>query len=401
MSGILILGGGFAGLWTALVARREAEEHGEDLAITLVSKDDQLTMRPRLYEPEPERFRVPLKPILDPVDIRFVEGTVTSIDTEAGRVELANGEADLDYDRLVLAMGSVLAPLPVPGANLAFDLDSWDTAMVFDRHLKTVLPKLEKPVFAIIGAGFTGIEIAMEMRARIEAVSSAATAQAARIILLDRAELVGPELGDNPRPVIEAALASADIEVKLGVSVTSIDSDGLTLGDGERIDANAVIVTSGVKANPLTEMIDAPRDVQGRLIVGPDLRVAGHENVYATGDVAHAEVDDDGHVAMMSCQHAMTMGRFAGYNAARGLLGLDGTTYRQERYVTCLDLGSAGAVYSTGWDRVVEKTGTEAKAAKQRINGEIIYPPTGDRAEILAAATLVPGYLRPPPPDGG
>jgi len=400
MSGILILGGGFAGLWTALVARHEAEEQGRELAITLVSKDDQLTMRPRLYENEPERFRVPLRPIFEPVDVNFVEGTVTAIDTSSRRVELDNGEEYLDYDRLVLATGSVLAPLPVPGAEHAFDLDTWDTAMAFDRHLKTVMPNLGNPVIAIIGAGFTGIEIAMEMRGRIEAVSGAANAQAARIILLDRADLVGPELGDNPRPVIEAALASADIEVKLGVSVTAIDDGGLTLGDGERIDADAVIVTSGVKANPLTEQITAPRDVQGRLIVGPDLRVAGHEDVYATGDVAHAEVDDDGHVAMMSCQHAMTMGRFAGYNAARDLLGLEGTPYHQERYVTCLDLGSAGAVYTMGWDRVVEKTGAEAKAAKQRVNGEIIYPPTGSRADILDAATLVPSYLRPPPDQG-
>lgn len=397
MPGILVIGGGFAGLWAALVARHQAVDHGHDLTITLVSKDDHLTLRPRLYEPEPERFRIPLRPILEPVDIGFIMGTATGLDTDSRRVRLADSPDTLRYDRLVLAAGSVLAPLPVTGSETAFDLDSWAAAMDFEHHLKATVARLKKPSIAIIGAGFTGIEAAMEMRGRIAAVSDPATAEAARILLLDRAAVIGPELGANPRPVIEAALASADIEVKLGFGVSAIDATGPTLADGERIRADMVLVCGGLMANPLTEKISAPRDDLGRLVVAPDLRVDGVRHVFAAGDVAHAVVDETGHVAMMSCQHAMMMGRFAGHNAARDLLGLPTEPYRQERYVTCLDLGSAGAVRTTGWDRVVEKTGAEAKKIKQTINGEIIYPPTGGREQILAAATLVPGHLAPPP----
>ncbi len=93
----------------------------------------------------------------------------------------------------------------------------------------------------------------------------------------------------------------------------------------------------------------------------------------------------------MSCQHALTMGRFAGYNTARDLLGLPLRAYRQPRYVTCLDLGSWGAVFTTGWDRQVEMTRGEAKRLKIKINTQRIYPPTGDRAAILAAAALDAG----------
>lgn len=392
MSGLLILGGGFAGLWAALVARREAEEAGRELAITLVSKDESLTLRPRLYEPEPERFRVPLRPILDPVGVEFVEGRVIGIDTDGRTVELADGADSLEYDRLVLATGSVQPPLPVPGADAAFDLDTWEAAMAFERHLKATMPGLERPTIAIIGAGFTGIEIAMEMRGRIAAVSDEARAQGARIVLLERAEAVGPELGDNPRPVIEAALADAGVDIRLGVSIESIDGAGINLADGERVDADCVVVASGLAANPLTEQISAPRDGVGRLMVDGNLRVEGMAQVFATGDVAHAAVDDAGHIALMSCQHAMMMGRFAGYNAARDLLDLPTTPYRQERYVTCLDLGSAGAVSTLGWEREVQLTGAEAKKIKQTVNGQIIYPPSGSREDILAAATLVPGH---------
>jgi NADH dehydrogenase len=397
MSNILILGGGFAGLWSALVARRQAVDEGRDLTITLVSMDSQLTLRPRLYEPEPERFRIPLLPVLDPVDIDLIEGTVTTLDLENRQVVLGTDSRALGYDRLILATGSVLSPLSVPGAEGAFDLDNWTAAMAFDRHLKSAMPGLDKPVIAIIGAGFTGIEAAMEMRNRIEIASDRSTADAARVILLDRADVPGSALGDNPRPIIETALASAAIELRLGVHVAAIDATGLTLADGERVPADIVVACGGMVASPLTEQVGSTRDDQGRLFVRPDLRVDGFPDVFATGDVAHAKVDDAGHVALMSCQHAMMMGRFAGYNATRDFLGLATLPYRQERYVTCLDLGSAGAVFTSGWNREVEKSGAEAKKIKETINGEIIYPPTGGRDQILAAATLVPGHHKSPP----
>ena len=134
-------------------------------------------------------------------------------------------------------------------------------------------------------------------------------------------------------------------------------------------------------------VLAAPRNDLGRLVVDDMLRFPAHAEIFATGDIASARVDEASHRALMSCQHAMTMGRYAGHNAGRDLLGLPLEAYRQERYVTCLDLGPAGAVFTRGWNREVEITGVEAKAYKRKINGEIIYPPSGTRAEILALAT--------------
>lgn len=85
----------------------------------------------------------------------------------------------------------------------------------------------------------------------------------------------------------------------------------------------------------------------------------------------------------------MFMGRFAGYNAARDLLGHDLRAYRQENYVTCLDLGASGAVFTQGWERDVAMTGSEANALKHRINTELIYPPTVAET-ILEQAALPP-----------
>lgn len=389
MHDILILGGGFAGLWAAIMARRTAVDEQQDISITLVSRDDQLTLRPRLYEPDPQRFRVPMLPILSAIDVDFIEAEVTSIDTNESHLTVADNDDRVAYKRMIFAAGSVLNTSNIPDVEKTFNLDSWSAAMAFDSHLKNAMPNLDSPVIAIIGAGFTGIEIAMELRGRIASASSNATAEAARIILLDNAEMVGKELGDNPRPVIEAALDEARIERRLGVEIAAIDDDGLTLATGEHITADVVITASGAVASPLAGQLGVPRDNFGRVTVERDLRVTRLGNIFAAGDVAKAEVDDAGNIAMMSCQHAMTMGKFAGHNAVRDLIGLPTIPYTQERYTTCLDLGSAGAVFTIGWDRVVEKTGAEAKQRKQLINGEIIYPPRGDRDQILAAATLV------------
>jgi NADH dehydrogenase len=92
---------------------------------------------------------------------------------------------------------------------------------------------------------------------------------------------------------------------------------------------------------------------------------------------------------LQSCQHALRMGRFAGENAARDLLGRPRLHYAHERYVTCLDLGRAGAVFTEGWQRQVRVTGAEAKSIKQRINRQVIVPPGQASADELLALSRI------------
>jgi NADH:ubiquinone reductase (H+-translocating) len=186
--------------------------------------------------------------------------------------------------------------------------------------------------------------------------------------------------------VIMQAFHELGVTLRLNAPVTAIDVDGLTTSSGEHIATKTVIWTAGLRASALTEQIPAKRDGLGRLHVARDLRVIGSGNIFATGDVALAVTDDDGHYAMMSCQHAMNLGRAAGNNVAADLIGLPTLPYSQPRYVTCLDLGPWGAVYTEGWDRAVKLAGAEAKALKRKINTQWIYPPQVDRAGILAAA---------------
>lgn len=391
---ILIVGAGFAGMWSALSAARLLDQHGvsgERIEVALVAPRPMLTIRPRLYETRPASMEAPLRELFAATGVQYVQGRVDAIHTGRNEIEVvdgAGGRFALAYDRLVLAAGSRLFRPDVPGlVEHAFSIDQIDEAAAFEAHCRRLAQLPETPArntVIVAGGGFTGIEIAAELPERLRGVLGGSAR--IRVVVVERADEIGPDLGPGPRPVIQQALSALGVECRLGTAVTSIDAGGVTTSQGERIAAHTVVWTAGLRAHNLTEQIPGSRDSLGRLHVDGSLRVPGVQDVFAAGDTAYAATDDAGNHALMSCQHALTLGRFAGNNAAADLLGIPSLPYRQPRYVTCLDLGPWGAVFTEGWDRKVQFAGADAKARKRFINGEYIYPPKPIRAEALAAA---------------
>jgi len=393
MQRILIIGGGFAGVWAARAAaraRRELAPRPSDLSITLVSRDPYLTIRPRLYEPAPERLRVPLDQALAGQGVERMEGEVTELDIAALTVSVAGagGERRLAYDRLVLAAGSRLFRPTVPGAGEhAFSVDTHADAMALDRHLSTLAARPVGPgrfTAIVVGSGFTGLEVATELVARLRALAGAAHATEVRVVLVERADTVAPDLGPEPRPLVERALRELDIALHLGTSVAEVRPDGVRLLGGEWIPALTTVWAGGLRASDLTAQLGGERDALGRVTVDAALRVEGVEHVIAAGDVARAKADAT-HATLMSCQHAIPMGEVAGRNAVAGIVGAPMVRFAQPHYVTCLDLGPWGALFTQGWERTVTLTGFWAKAMKETINTRLIYPPidaaVGDDAE--------------------
>ncbi|SFD60778.1 NADH dehydrogenase [Pseudomonas citronellolis] len=394
---ILVVGAGFGGLWSALSAARLLDRHERhDVQISLLAPQAELRIRPRFYEPDVGRMFAPLDALFDTVGIRFVQGSAERIDEQAQSVgyrDAAGRQGELGYDRLVLATGSQLARPPVPGLDShAFDVDQIESAARLEAHLKALRNRPASPArntVVVVGGGFTGIETATEMPARLREALGAE--QDIRVIVVDRGAQVAAALGEGIRPSIVEASAKLGIEWLPDASVAAVDADGVSLADGRRIDSHTVIWTGGLRASPLTGQLSGERDALGRLHVDGNLKVRGQAKVFAAGDVAYAATDDLGNHAVMSCQHAISLGRHAGNNAAADLLGVPPTPYRQPKYVTCLDLGAWGAVYTEGWDRQVKLLGEQAKELKTQINTLWIYPPAADRSIALAAADpLIP-----------
>ena len=402
MPELLIIGGGYAGLWAAMAAawRAQDADNGDALNIRLLTRDAYLTHRPRLYERNPQDMRTPLAPVLEPIGVGLALGEVTAIDPAARRVRALGpaGGGAYKYDGLILAAGSVLRRPAMDVVNAqTWCIDDHAAAVALDQHLAAhmAMPKSDDDAdgdtVVIIGAGFTGIELATEMRGRLAEHGGAARADRARVILLDAAPMVSEDLGPGPRPHVLEALQAARVEVRLNTTVRRVEGDQLTLSDGGAITSSTAIITTGARANVLAAGLGLETDPSGRLFVDENLAVKGLAHIHAAGDIAHALTEpgiDNSHVALMSCQHAMPMGKAAGYNAASALLNLASRPYEQARYVTCVDLGPWGAVFSTGWERQVELVKAEAKARKQFVMTEVIYPPMNDRAAILQAGAL-------------
>ncbi|MBE7204670.1 MAG: FAD-dependent oxidoreductase [Parafilimonas terrae] len=412
---IVVVGGGFAGLWAAASAARSRDAFGlgDACAITLVAPSPFHVIRVRCYEADLTPLRVPLDDVLAPIGVRRLQARVMEIDAPGHGVTVADEGSGvlsaLPYARLILAAGSTLRRPAIPGIASAFDVDTYEGAQALATHLDQLGvtdPEPEGPglwTAVVIGAGLVGLELACELPARLTAARERAGGVGpVRTILIDHAPQIDAAMGQAAQPAIQAALAAAGVTGIAGARIAALDPGGVSLTDGTRIAARTIVCATGMEASPLAARLGLPVDPLGRVPVDPYLQVTGCADLYAAGDIAVAPADAEGHRTVMSCQHARPMGRFAGHNAVCDLAGLPERRlpFSAPDYVTVLDLGAWGAVYTAGWDRgALVASGAAAKATKRLINGSRIYPPLDrDPAAIRAAAAPI---LQAPPATQG
>jgi NADH:ubiquinone reductase (H+-translocating) len=400
MARILVLGAGFAGLWAAIGAARKLDELREAAEILVIDRNPYHNIRVRNYEVDLSDVALPLAGLLDPIGIHHVIAEVCAIDPVEQKVTISakDGRESLSYDRLVLTLGSELVRPAIPGlAAHSFDVDTYAAAARLNDHLAALGSLGRSPecsTVVVVGAGFTGIEVAAEMPSKLARAGIANP----RVILVDPNPVAGAAIGESGRPVVNQALSALGVETRLGVRVAAVEATGITLTSGEFIPAQTVVWCAGMQANPLTASLAGERDRFGRLVVDQFMRATNLRNVFAAGDTAVCKIDGE-HATVMSCQFARPMGRFAGHNVVADLFGKPMLPLNIDWYVTVLDLGTWGALYTVGWDRQLSTVGSTAKATKQIINHNRIYPPrTGRREDLLAAAA--PTVQAPPPVRG-
>lgn len=404
MKSIVVIGGGFAGLWSAVGAARKLDELNipkSEIKITLVDQNDFHSIRVRNYEYDLDVSVIPFSKVLDPIDVEHLKGNVAGLDLtrQTVQVDTGSGMRSLTYDKLVYALGSRLQRPAIPGlAEFSFDVDTYLGAKRLEQHFASLPASSHgdsKYTALIVGAGLTGIEIACELPQRLAMLRNhAGGSEPIRVILADASPTIGSDMGDQAQAVIDEALMSLGVETRTDIAVAKVDASGATLANGEKIPAATVIWCAGMRANDLGEQLPVEKDRLGRVAVDEFMRVKGLENVYAAGDAAWSCLDGT-HNSVMSCQHGRPMGRYAGHNVAAELLDEPLLPLHIDWYTTVLDLGPWGAVYTMGWDRQVIATQEAAKQTKRTINGQRIYPPLNEnRADILAAAA--PEVQAPP-----
>lgn len=389
---IIIAGSGFAGLWAALAAQRAIHlaSQEQNIEVLMVSPSPNVGIRPRLYEAVLENMNPDISELLSVVGVKFLAGWVNKINADQQTIEVSTTDGSkqtLSYDRFILATGSTTFMPPISGlTEYGFSLSTLEDAEKLDQHLKNLANKpanAARNTVVVAGGGLTGLETVTEMPERLRSILGATDV---RVVLVDSSTEIGAAMGDQAATVIREALSELGVEGKAGLRVTALDASGVTLSNGEKIESETVIWTAGMRANPLTSQVTGEKDNLGRILGDAYLHAPEAKNIFVTGDTVKVPTDDLGNFNVMSCQHAMSLGRVAGYNAAAELVDLPLHPYSQPKYVTCVDLGPWRALYTEGWDRQVQFVREEAKKIKQEINTVWIYPPVADREAVFAIA---------------
>ena len=296
---IVIIGGGFGGLFTAL-------EVGGAGNVTLITDENHFLFTPMLYEylsGEVEEWHIAPKyhELLDE-DIELIHGRVTNVDLSQRRVTIEGRSAALNYDILVLAVGGISNYAGVPGAEqFAFPFRKIAHADALRQRMVEVLdhvpPNLPPQdtrralTFAVVGAGASGVELSTKMADLLwDAFDRRALTGEPRVLVLEMGDRVVPGMGESIRKFVEEALHESRVEVHTLTRVVKVTKTTITLEHNNvqtEIETAAVVWTGGVRVNPIIDNLPLEKTNRGLILVEPTLQARSHENIFALGDIAY------------------------------------------------------------------------------------------------------------------
>ncbi|MGH7887656.1 MAG: NAD(P)/FAD-dependent oxidoreductase [Candidatus Binatia bacterium] len=337
---ILIIGGGFGGVYTALeLEKRLGANSGVE--VTLVNRDNFFLFTPMLHEVaasdlDPTDIVNPIRKLLR--QTQFFVGNVESIDLNAKKVIVSHGEGqhahELPYDHLVIALGSVANFLDLPGVEeRALTMRSLNDAVALRSRLIEHLdeadfeccPALRESLLTIVvaGAGFAGVETVAGVNDFLrEAVKfyPNLTEEMIRVVLVEYGPAVLPELDSGLGGYAQEKLAQRGVEIRLKAAVASMSELGITLSDGMLIKTNTLIWTAGTAPNPLLATLPCAKE-KGRLAVDGTLGIPGWPGVWALGDCAAIRDPKSGKLYPPTAQHALRQGKVLASNIIATLRG--------------------------------------------------------------------------------
>jgi NADH:ubiquinone reductase (H+-translocating) len=366
---VVIVGGGFGGLYAAQAFRKVAAAE-----VTLVDRRNFHLFQPLLYQVatgslSPGEIAAPLRSVLkNQRNARVLLANATGVDAANRKLILDDGASTLPYDILIAATGA---------RNSFFGNDKWND---FAPGLKTIedatrmrhkiLRAFEAAeretdpakrrawlTFIIVGGGPTGVElsgaIAEIANDTLKHDFRSINPEESRIIVLDGGQRILAAFPEELSIKAERSLLKMGVRARTGVRVTGIDDNGVTLGTGERIETQTVLWAAGVAASTfgkvLNEATGCELDRGGRVIVQPDLSVAGHPEIFVIGDLASAK-DDKGQPLPGVAPVAMQQGRFVAGLVAHPSRGRPAFRYFNKGNLAVI--GRASAVADFGFLRL-------------------------------------------------
>jgi NADH:ubiquinone reductase (H+-translocating) len=337
---IIILGGGFGGLYAALRLEKTLARDPE-VEILLVNRDNFFLFTPMLHEVAASDLD--LTHIVNPVRkllkrVQFFDGDVDEIDLPGRRVSVSHGAEHhshaIEYDHLVIALGSITNFFNLPGLQeRALTMKSLGDAMYLRNKLISHLeeadfeccaPKRgELLTFVVAGGGFAGVETLASLN---DFVREALTfypnlrEELLRVVLVHPGPVILPELGEKLGSYAQKKLAARKVEIKVNTRVTGVSARGVELSDGSTIQTRTLIWTAGTSPNPLLETLLCKKE-RGRLCVNEYLEVPDWPGVWALGDCALVPDRTSGKFCPPTAQHALREGKILAHNLSAAMRG--------------------------------------------------------------------------------
>ncbi len=356
---LIIVGGGFAGLWAARALARSP------VRITLLDRGNHHLFQPLLYQvataglSAPD-IAAPLRHILRrQANVTVLMETVTGIDPGAREVRIEHG-SPMRYDFLLLASGATHAYFGHDDwAPHAPGLKTLDDALQIRRRILSAFEQAESEAdpevrralltFAIVGGGPTGVELAGTLaeiaRHTLEREFRRIDPGDARVVLLEAGPRVLSTFPEGLSAKARTQLEALGVEVRTGTPVAAIDAGGVDVGS-ERIAARTVLWAAGVAASPLARSLGVPLDRAGRVPVASDLTVPGLPDVYVAGDLA--AVTQDGKPVPGVAPAAKQMGTHVAAMLRARLAGKPASPFRYRDYGNLATIGRMAAVVHLG-----------------------------------------------------
>ncbi|MEV6982823.1 NAD(P)/FAD-dependent oxidoreductase [Sphaerisporangium sp. NPDC051017] len=359
---ILIVGGGYVGLYTGLRLQRglRKELASGSVRITVIDPQSYMTYQPFLPEAaagnlSPRHVVTPLRRVLPKV--RILNGKVTKVHHEnktATFVPNSGPSEEIAYDVIVMAAGSISRTLPIPGlADAAIGFKTVGEAIalrnrvlaLFDRADSTEDEQVRRRAltFVVVGAGFAGVEALAELedmgRDAVKYYDSLSEKDL-RWVLVEASDRILPEVGPEMGRWTLEELRERGIEVKMETLLKSCVGGNVVLSDGEEFESATIVWTAGVKPSPVVNAGDLPLDERGRVKTSTKLTVVGVKDAFAAGDVAGVpDMTNPGQYCAPNAQHAVRQAKVLADNIVRGIRGLPLEDYRHKYAGSVAGLG--------------------------------------------------------------
>jgi NADH:ubiquinone reductase (H+-translocating) len=355
---VLIIGGGFAGLWAVRALRRAPVD------ILLVDRQNHHTFQPLLYQVATAglaapSIAAPLRHILRRQrNVTVQLGEVTRIDAAARQAFI--GATAVPYDYLVLATGVSHAYFGHDDwADDAPGLKTLDDALRIRERILTAFERAEASsdpeqvrallTFVIVGAGPTGVELAGTLaeisRHTLKGEFRRIDPATAKVLLVEAGPRVLPAFPEELSASAQRQLERLGVTVLAGRPITHVDGAGVRIGE-EAVASHTVLWAAGVSASPLSRTLDVPLDRSGRVLVKDDLSVPGHPEILIAGDLA--AVQSAGRPVPGIAPAAKQMGDHVARAIAARLRGGNAAPFRYRHYGLLATIGRMAAVVDLG-----------------------------------------------------